>query len=271
MSGSPSCSRRCGRSSAPDLDAIADLALIVLLFSAGARTPLLALLSLRRPRNLVAVVLPYLALLGLALVLSSYADERTRLGILALAASPAELAAPAFAGALGGRMETAGALLAGTLVASLISLFAVGGGGAAFAGYGSIQSAAIAFLVAATIAGAAPMLRDRILPLLHRASDAALLALIVVAIVGALGALTLSSVAAALAVLVVGLGTAWLAAALYRRDVVATLAGAGTRDFAVAIAIAGAASSAVPLVYGGLLAATAAIAIVVRRRRRQPG
>src|SRR5205823_4951259 len=91
----------------------------------GAQTPVLALLALRRPRVLVAVVAPYLVLVPVAVAIGGLAPTLA-LGALLLAAAPAELAAPALARAVGGRAETAAAVMTGTLVVSFALLLAAG-------------------------------------------------------------------------------------------------------------------------------------------------
>jgi hypothetical protein len=92
-------------------------ALTLYYFTTGTRTPLLALLSLRRPRNLAPIVLAYAALGFLAVIVGDPV-----VAILALAPSP--LIGPALARIVGAREETVGALLTGTIVLSFPILLA---------------------------------------------------------------------------------------------------------------------------------------------------
>src|SRR5688572_11520212 len=95
-----------------------EAAFAVLFFAIGARTPLVALLALRRPRNLAALLVPYA---GLALVAFLIADPAAAL----LAFAPAPLLGPRLARAVGVREETVGALMTGTVVVSFPLLVAV--------------------------------------------------------------------------------------------------------------------------------------------------
>jgi hypothetical protein len=250
------------------------VALMTLLFAAGAQTPLLALLALRRRRTLLVVLAPYALLVPLATLLGRLVDEPLRIGLLALATAPAELAAPGLAAAIRARLDTTGAYVAGTLVLSfaLTLLFL---GGAAPAALSPARDAALAFLGGMTLAGALPTVRDRALSLLRRASDVALAVLVVAAVVRGAGSVTLATLALAVLFLVAGAAAAAAGAGLGGGERWAALAGSGTRDFAVASALASAvspAATALPLVYGAVLAAAAALAVVARRRRvREPG
>ena len=244
------------------------VALFVLLFVAGAQTPLLALFALRRRRTLLVVVGPYALLAPLAVILGTAVDAPTRLGLLALAVAPAELAAPGIARAIGARIDTAGAYLAGTVVVSFALTFAFLGPSAPLA-IGAARDAAFAFLIGMTFGGALPTIRDRILTPLRRAGDLALLVLVAVAIAGAAAHISGQSVALALLMLAGGATATVAAAALGGGDRWSALPGAGTRDFAVAATIVGSATpaaAAVPLVYGGLLFLGAALLVFLRHR-----
>src|SRR5207245_6413477 len=126
----------------------------------GAQTPVLALRALRRPRVLVAVVAPYLVLVPVAVAIGGLAPTLA-LGALLLAAAPAELAAPALARAVGGRAETAAAVMTGTLVVSFALLLTALG--PARASEATANTAFIAFLVGISAAGAVPPLRAALL------------------------------------------------------------------------------------------------------------
>jgi len=215
------------------------------LFTTGTRTPLLALLALRRPRNLAPIVLGYAALGLVAVIVKDPAAA-----ILALAPSP--LVGPALARLVGAREETVGALVTGTAVLSLPLLMA------AIPGLGpSVNLALFAFVIGAALAGSVPLLRDAILPIVDGARYVAL-----AVILGAAGLATLAlvdprAVGVAALVLVVGAASAAIGAVVFGGDGLAAAIGAGTRDPAVAAAfvistgLAGAAT--VPLAYAALL------------------
>ncbi len=246
------------------------LALFVLLFAAGAQTPLIALFALRRRRTLLVVVGPYALLVPLAIALGNAVDAPTRLGLLALAVAPAELAAPGIAGAIRARIDTTGAYLAGTIVASFALTFAFVGASAP-AALGPARDAAFAFLLGMTFGGALPTMRERILTPLRRLGDLALLVLVALAIVGAGAHISGTAVALAVLMLIAGAAAAVVAAGLGGGHQWSALAGSGTRDFAVAATITGAASpasAAVPLVYGALLFLGAALLVLLRRQDR---
>src|SRR2546428_13756247 len=99
---SPSSCPPSARSSAPDLQSAVQSALTLYFFTTGTRTPLLALLALRRPRNLAAIALPY-AGLGLAAVIAG--DPVVAIPAL----SPSPLIGPALARIVGAREGPAGA------------------------------------------------------------------------------------------------------------------------------------------------------------------
>lgn len=241
---------------------------MALLFVAGAQTPLLALLALRRRRTLLVVVGPYALIVPLSLAVGAALDDATRVGLLALAVAPAELAAPGLAATIRARIDTTGAYVAGTLAVSFaLTLLVLGSAGPA--AVGAARDAAFAFLIGMTLGGLAPMWRDRALPLLRRAGDLALLVLVGTAVVRGGPSLTPGAVALALAVLVTGAAVAVGVARLGGGEPWSALAGSGTRDFAVAAAIAGTASPAavsLPLAYGAVLFIAAALLVLVRRR-----
>jgi len=247
------------------------LALMTLLFVAGSQTPLLALLALRRRRTLLVVVGPYAVLVPLALALGPALGDAAGLGLLALAVAPGELAAPGLAQALRARLDTTGAYVAGTIVASF-SLTLVFVGNSAPAALATVRDAAFAFLIGMTVGGVVPMWRDRALLLLRRVGDLALIVLVSTAILRGAPALTFASVALALLVLATGGAAAVAAARLGGGDPWSALTGSGTRDFAVAAAIAGSvspAAAALPLAYGAVLVVAAALVVLLRRR--EPG
>ena len=221
-------------------------ALTLYFFTTGTRTPLLALLSLRRPRNLAPIVLAYAALGLLAVIVGDPV-----VAILALAPSP--LIGPALARLVGAREETVGALLTGTIVLSFPLLLA------AIPGIGTnVNVALFAFVIGAAFASSVPLYRDLILPIVDGARYVAL-----AIILGAAGAVALSlidprAVGIAALVLVVGATTAAIGAVLFGGNWLAAAIGAGTRDPAVAagLAIASglAGGAAVALAYAALLA-----------------
>ncbi|HEX4744811.1 MAG TPA: hypothetical protein VFW12_09110 [Candidatus Limnocylindria bacterium] len=247
---------------------IPGIALVALLFVAGAQTPLLALLALRRRRTLLVVAGPYALLVPLALSAGRALDEPMRIGLLALAVAPAELAAPGLAAVIRARPDTTGAYVAGTVVVSFALTFAFLGA-AGPAAVGPARDAAFAFLAGMSFGGIVPMWRDRALPLLRRVGDLALIVLVGTALLRGAPALGLATVGLAILVLVAGSAAALAAARLGGGDPWSALAGAGTRDFAVAAAIAGAlspAAAALPLAYGAVLVAAATAAVALRRR-----
>ncbi len=241
---------------------------MALLFVAGAQTPLLALLALRRRRTLLVVLGPYAVLVPLALGVGAALDESLRVGLLALVVAPAELAAPGLAPSIRARLDTTGAYVAGTLAASFaLTLTFLGGAGPA--AVGAARDAAFAFLIGMTLGGLAPVWRDRALPVLRRLGDLALIVLIGAAIVRGAPSLTVTVAALAILVLLAGAVAAVVAARLGGGERWSALAGSGTRDFAVAAAIAGSVSPAaasLPLAYGALLFVAAALLVLGRRR-----
>lgn len=247
---------------------LTQVALFVLLFTAGAQTPLVALFALRRRRTLLIVLGPYALLVPLAIALGNAVDAPTRLGLLALAVAPAELAAPGIAAAIRARIDTTGAYLAGTVAVSFALTFAFIGASAPEA-LRPARDAAFAFLLGMSLGGALPTIRDRILAALRRLADLALVVLVAVAVSGAWPHLGGTAVALALLLLVAGAGAAVVAAGVGGGHQWSALAGAGSRDFAVAATVAAAAMPAaavVPLVYGALLFLGAALLVLLRRQ-----
>jgi len=221
-------------------------ALTLYFFTTGTRTPLLALLSLRRPRNLAPIVLAYAALGFLAVIVGDPV-----VAILALAPSP--LIGPALARIAGAREETVGALLTGTLVLSFPILLA------AIPGLGpQVNIALFAFVVGTALASAVPLFRDLVLPIVDGARYVALAIILGGSGIAALAFVDPRAVGIAALVLLVGAVSAGIGAMIFGGDGVAAAIGAGTRDPAVAagLAIASglAGGAAVPLAYAALLA-----------------
>src|SRR5207245_11770662 len=159
------------RSSAPDLASAVQSALMLYLFTTATRTPLIALLALRRPKNLAPIVLAYAALGLVAVVVADPAAA-----ILALA--PAPLIGPALARFVRAREETIGALMTGTAVLAFPLLIA------AIPGLGpSANVALFAFVIGAALAGSVPLFRDATLPIVDRARFVALAVILVAAVV----------------------------------------------------------------------------------------
>ena len=234
------------RNSAPDLQSAVQSALSLYFFTTGTRTPLLALLSLRRPRNLAPIVLAYAAL---GIVAAIVGDPIVAI----LALSPSPLIGPALARFVGTREETVGALLTGTVVLSFPLLLA------AIPGIGpNVNVALFAFVIGAALAGAVPLFRDAILPVVDGARYVALVIILGGAGVAAVSFVDPRAVGVAALVVVVGTVTAAIGAMLFGGDWLAAAIGAGTRDPAVAAGIAVASGlaggAAVPLAYAALLA-----------------
>ena len=225
------------------------------------RTPLLALLALRRAKNLAVVVLPYGAGLVIVAVFGPSLADGDRIGLAAVAIAPALLAAPSLAGAVGGRMDRAGALLVGTIAMWWIL-------GLVRGSFGPAQNAMLAFVVGAGITSAVPMLPEIVRTAVRRLGDAAFIVLAAIAVIGA-AAVDPANVLAAIALFVAIVGAVVLAARIGGVDIPSALAGAGSRDPAVATALAVAAggSTAIPL-YSGILLLALSAALAVRNRRK---
>jgi hypothetical protein len=220
-------------------------ALTLYFFTTGVRTPLLALLALRRPRNLAAIALPYA---GLGLVAVIVGDPVV--AILALAPSP--LIGPALARLVAAREETVGALVTGTIVLSFPLLIA------SIPGLGpNINVTLFAFVIGTALAGAVPTVRDAILPVFDGARYVAVAVILGAAALMSLAFVDLRAVGVAALVLVVGAASAAIGAALFGGNGLAAAIGGGLRDPVVAAALAIASglagAAAVPLAYAALL------------------
>ena len=234
-------------------------ALTLYFFTTGTRTPLLALLALRRPRNLAAIALPYA---GLGLVAVIVGDPVVAI----LALSPSPLIGPALARIVGAREETVGALLTGTIVLSFPLLLA------AIPGLGpNVNIGLFAFVIGAALAGAVPMFRDLVLPIVDGARYVALAIILGAAGVAALSFVDPRAVGVAALVLLVGTLSAAIGALLFRGDGIAAAIGAGMRDPAVAFALAISAglagAAAVPLAYAALVALSLGVGKLVVARQ----
>lgn len=191
-------------------------------------------------------------------------SDDARLGLRALVVAPALLFAPLLAGGIGGRADRAGALTIGTLaVAFLLNTT----GGAPFA---ELQNAFLAFLVGAGIIATVPMLPEGARRLADVAGSAAFGLLVLVAV--AYGATSLDPIglAAGALLFVTTAGTAAIVARAVGVEVPSALAGAGTRDFAVAAGLAvsagGPGSVVAPLGFG---VAVGAVSLLLARNRRK--
>jgi len=237
---------RSARSSAPDLQSAIQSALLLYFFTTGTRTPLLALLSLRRPRNLAPIVLAYCALGLVAVVVGDPV-------VAILALSPSPLIGSTLARFVAARGETVGALLTGTVVLSFPLLIAAIPGLAP-----NVNVAVFAFVIGTALAGSLPTLRDAVLPVVDGARYVALAVILGGAGLGALSFVDLRAVGIAALVLLVGTAAAAIGAMLFGGKGLAAAIGAGTRDPAVAAALAMSAglagAGAVPLAYAALLA-----------------
>jgi len=261
-------SARSGRSSAPS--GLATLG-IVYLATYGARTPLLALRALLRRRNLALILVPAAAMGAVALLLQGRVDERVAAGAIALAVVPAPFIAPELIGRMRRRADTAGALLLGTV---MVSVLVMGSRGALAAG--ALFTATEAFAVPAMFANALPTLRDRVLVPLRVVGWIAL----VVIFAGALATLLpplfdrtaagteplpiLPTLLGAAAMFVAGTASTAVAARVVGGNVTAAIAGSGLRDPALATVLAtivgGPESTGVPLLYTVFCLVLAAIA-----------
>ncbi len=215
-------------------------------FTTGTNTPLLALLSLRRPRNLAPILLAYA---GLGVVAVIVGDPVVAI----LALSPSPLIGPSLARFVAVRAETVGALLTGTIVLSFPLLMA------AIPGLGpSVNIALFAFVIGTALAGSLPTLRDVLLPVFDGARYVAMAIILGGAALSAVSLVDLRAVGVAALVLLVGVLTAASGAILFGGNGIAAAIGAGTRDPAVAAALAMSAGLAgagsVPLAYAALLA-----------------
>jgi hypothetical protein len=228
-------------------------------FTTGTRTPLLALLALRRPRNLAPILLSYA---GLGLVAVVVGDPIVAI----LALSPSPLIGPALAHFVAARAETVGALLIGTIVLSFPLLIANIPGIAPHVNVGLF-----AFVLGTALAGALPNLRDVVLPIVDGARYVALAIILGAAGVAALSLVDPRAVGVAALVLLVGASSAAIGAILFGGDALAAAIGAGTRDPAVAAGLAIvsglAGAAAVPLAYAALLALSLGVGKLVVARQ----
>ncbi len=212
-----------------------------------------------RVRNLALVIIPAVALGAVALALQGRVDDRVAAGALALAIVPAPFVAPELVGRMRGRADLAGALVLGTVVASLL---VIGSRGALAAG--ALFTATEAFAIPGMLASALPTVRDALLPLLRVAGWLAVALVFVSTLIAApplfdappIGTqppLVVMTVVVAVAMLVVGTVASALVALAFGRDVRAAIGGAGLRDpmlgVALASVIAAPDSTGVPLAY----------------------
>ena len=170
-----------------------------------------------------------------------------------LALSPSPLIGPSLARFVAARAETVGAVLTGTIVLSFPLLMA------AIPGLGpSVNIALFAFVIGTALAGSLPTLRDVLLPVFDGARYVAVAIILGGAGLAAVSLVDLRAVGVAALVLLVGVLTAASGAILFGGNGIAAAIGAGTRDPAVAAALAMSAGLAgagsVPLAYAALLA-----------------
>ena len=234
-------------------------ALTLYFFTTGTRTPLLALLSLRRPRNLAPIVLAYAALGLVAVIVGDPV-------VVILVLTPSPLIGPMLARFVGAREETVGALLTGTIVLSFPLLLS------AIPGIGQqVNIALFAFVIGTALASAVPLFRDLILPIVDGARYVALAIILGAGGLAALSFVDPRAIGVAALVLFVGTVSAAIGAILFRGDGVAAAIGAGSRDPAVAIGLAIssglAGGAAVPLAYAALLALSLGVGKLVVARQ----
>jgi hypothetical protein len=228
--------------------------------------------ALMRARNLALIVVPAVAMGAIALFLQGRVDDRVAAGAIALAVVPAPFIAPEIVGRMRGRADLAGALVLGTVLASLL---VVGSRGALAAG--ALFMATEAFAISAMVANGLPTVRDALLAPLRVIGVIALVVLLLAtpvwsAIVDPPASLdvglVLSSALAAFALLLAGLVATVLVARVLGRDVPAAIGGAGLRDPALAVVLAvvtaGPASAAVPLCYAVFCLVLAALSLRAR-------
>jgi hypothetical protein len=220
-------------------------------------------LALRRIRILALVVLPYGVAFGVVALIGPVLPDPDRLGLTAVAFAPALLTAPALAAAIGGRMDRTGALVVGS-IGMWLGLTLTGGPAAAAAA----QGAMLPFIVGAGVTSIVPMLPQVVRTIAQRIGDAAFLVLIAIALSGA-GALNAANGLAALALFAAVAASAVIVARIGGVDLGSALAGAGSRDPAVAtaLAIALGGSAAIPL-YSGILLLAGSAALALRNRRK---
>ena len=249
-----------GSGSAPSAVAFAAL---LYLAAHGARTPFLALLGLKRLRNLVLVVAPYALSVPLAFAVGERLDAATAAGLVAIALAPGALLAPAVVAAAGARRsDMVGALVLGTLIVSFVLVVTLPTSSTL------AVTAVQAFVVASLAAGAIPLVRDRILGPLRWAGHLAAVAVLVLAVLGG-PAIDMRMLVVSIAAVAVIFAVAGAVALALRRDLLSAVAAVGTRDPVVAAALAwatgGPDATAVPLISAAILGIAAAT-LVVRRR-----
>ena len=210
-------------------------------------------------------MLPYGAALGVVMLIGPTLPDADRLGLAAVALAPALLTAPALAAAIGGRMDRTGALVAGSIGMWLVLTLTQGPAAAAAA-----QGAMLPFILGAGVPSVVPMLPQLVRTIAQRIGDAAFVILIAIALSGA-GGLNAANGLAALALFAAIAASAVIVARIGGVDLGSALAGAGSRDPAVAtgLAVALGGSVAIPL-YSGivLLAGSAVLALWNRRKPR---
>lgn len=209
------------------------------------------------------IAVPYGAGLLVVAALGPSLDEGDRIGLTAVAIAPGLLAAPALAGAIGGRMDRTGSLVLGS-IAAWLALSLTRGGAAA----GVAQATMLPFLIGAGVTSAVPMLPAVLRTAAQRLGDVAFLILAAIAAPSA-GALEPANGLAALALFVAVAGSAAIVARICGVDLRSALAGAGSRDPAVAtgLAVALGGAAAIPLYSGILLLALSAV-FAGRNRRK---
>ena len=212
---------------------------------------MLALLSLRRPRNLAALVVSYAALLVFAIAVDDPAAM-----IIALA--PSSLFAPRIARLVGAREESAAALMTAALIASFPLLLIVEPGARSV-----VDTGLFAFVIGAALAGMVPTVRDLVLPVLDGARYAATAIALVVAFLASGELAEPRAYLVAAACLVIGSLSAAAAARIFGGGALSSAIGAGTRDPAIAAGIAVGTGmvggAAVALVYAVLLVLAVAL------------
>jgi hypothetical protein len=208
-------------------------------------------------------VLPYGAALAVVALIGPALADPDRLGLTAVAVAPALLAGPALATAIGGRMDRAGALVVGSIGMWLVLTLTQGPDAAAAA-----QGAMLPFILGAGVTSVVPMLPQVIRTIAQRIGDVAFLVLIAIALSGA-GGLNAANGLAALALFAAVAASALFVARIGGVDLGSALAGAGSRDPAVAtgLAIALGGSVAIPL-YAGILLLAGSAALALRNRRK---
>ncbi len=208
-------------------------------------------------------MLPYGVALGVVALVGPSLSDADQLGLTAVAVAPALLSAPALASAIGGRMDRAGALVVGSIGMWLALTLTRGPAAAAAA-----QGAMLPFILGAGVTSVVPMLPQLVRTVAQRIGDAAFLVLIAIALSGA-GALNAANGLAALGLFLAVAACAVIVARIGGGDLASALAGAGSRDPAVAtgLAVAFGGSTAVPL-YSGILLLAASAALALRNRRK---